>query len=102
MENPITVNVPDLLGSAVMVKTATEEYGAGIPMVQNTTANIGADIDALTTTVNNLELGKSALAAKRLIEETIVEVCRDYLLFGRDVLKPYLGREYNPAYEAIG
>ena len=102
MENPITENVPDLLGSAVLVKTATEEYGAGIPMVQNTSANIGADINALTTAVNNLEAGKTAYTASRLVEDAIVKVCRDYVLFGRDMLKPQLGREYNSAYEAIG
>ena len=102
MENPITEIVPELLDSAVMVKTATEEFGAGIPMVQNTPANIGADINALTTAVNNLEVGKSAYAASRLVEDAIVTVCRDYALYGRDMLKPHLGREYNRAYEAIG
>lgn len=102
MENPITEIVPDLLGSAVVVKTATEEYGAGIPMVQNTPVNIGADINELTTAVNNLETGKTAYTAARLVENETVAECRDYVLFGRDMLKPRLGREYTPAYEALG
>ncbi|MDB6025137.1 MAG: hypothetical protein JWM68_1360 [Verrucomicrobiales bacterium] len=105
MDNPITENPSELLGSAVLVKTAIEEFGAGIPLVQNTTANVGADIDALTTAVNSVETGKTALTAltaSRLVEEAIVEVVREYMLVGRDMLKPHLGREYNPAYEAIG
>ena len=102
MENPITVNAPELLTSAAVVKQATEELGAGIPMVQNTPANIGADIDALTVAHNNVTTAKTAYNASRLVEEAIITVCRDYAMLGRDVLKPRLGREYNSNYEAIG
>ncbi len=102
MENPITENVPALLTSAAVVKQATEELGAGIPMVQNTPANIGADLDALSVAHNNVTNAKAAYNGARMVEEAIATVSRNHAMLTRDVLKPHLGREYNVNYEAIG
>src|SRR5262245_17352101 len=59
--------IPDMLGAVGIIKAAALEHEEGIPLLQNTAVNIGADADALTTARNNHEQSKVVLAGKRTL-----------------------------------
>lgn len=95
-------SIPAVISAAAVIKAAALEKGAGIPLLQNTVANIGADADGLTTTRNNHEQSKVVLAQKRAVLATSVGNTRAFLTLGRDILKPIFGNEYSQAYDVLG
>ena len=86
----------------MIARSAADEYGPGIGLVQGTGANIGADIEALTVANNEHEAGKVLLLEYRRTLIQVTKECRDFLVFGRDMLKPVLGRQHSSAYEQLG
>jgi hypothetical protein len=102
MKQKSLTTIPALRGAAAIMKAAAAEYGAEIPLVQNTAANLGADADALTTACNNHEAGKVVLADKRLALTALVATIRTFLTLGRDILKPELGPTYSTSYTILG
>ncbi|MDB6029217.1 MAG: hypothetical protein JWM68_5440 [Verrucomicrobiales bacterium] len=95
-------SIPNLIGSIGLIKAAAIEHEEGIPLLHNTSGNIGMDADALTTTRNNHELGKVVLANYRAALATIVFMVRAFLTLGRDILKPVLGNGYSQSFDVLG
>jgi hypothetical protein len=102
MRNIITKSIPDLLAQSAIAKVAATEHGPGIPLLQNTAANIGTDADALATARNHYEQGKVVLTAHRETLASVLLTVRLFLTLGRDLLKPLLGMRYSSAYTVLG
>ncbi|MDB6025271.1 MAG: hypothetical protein JWM68_1494 [Verrucomicrobiales bacterium] len=95
-------SVPELLGSAAVIKAAAVVKGPGIPLLQNTAINIGLDADALTTARNIHEQSKVVLATNRSLLATIIVTVRAFLTLGRDLMKPIFGGDYSQAFDVLG
>ena len=77
-------------------------YGAALPLLQNTKANIEADINPLVDAIMAYGTGKDLLAARRDTLDTKVDTGRNFLILGRDTFKPTLGSEYNERWDITG
>ena len=102
MTNKVTESIPDLQVLGAKMKSAAENPEVGVPMVINTSANIGTDADALTTTRNNHEQGKVVLANSRTTLLSVIMAVRVFIALGRDMLKPIFGNLYSEAYDVLG
>ncbi|MDB6029506.1 MAG: hypothetical protein JWM68_5729 [Verrucomicrobiales bacterium] len=102
MKQDKLTSIPDLRGAAAIAKAAAVVKGPGVPLLQNTAINIGADADTLTTACNTHEAGKVVLATYRSVLATIVIMVRAFLTLGRDLMKPVLGGEYSQAFDVLG
>ncbi len=102
MKNNITENIPALQALGAQMKDAAENPEVGVPMVINTSANIGVDADALTTARNNHEQGKVVLATSRATLLSVIVAVRVFIALGRDVLKPIFGNLYSAAFDVLG
>ena len=95
-------SLSDLLAKAGVIKVGVTTYEASIPLLLNTSAAFGADLDALIAARDNHEQARLTLPEKFALVDSIMETGRNSLTMGRDVLKPVLGYEYSDKYAAIG
>lgn len=76
--------------------------GAGIPLLINTAALIGADRLALITAQDEFKAARSALAPLSTTRKAAVEAAYDFCFTARDVIRYFCGREFNEAWLAAG
>jgi hypothetical protein len=71
-------------------------------LAQNTAPKILADTTSLATANDNYEQAKATLAQRQAVVNSVLKTSRDFLVLGRDVLKPTLGRSYSQAWTVTG
>lgn len=102
MKNTIPQSIPALLTLAGDAADGAGLYHAAIPLLQNTKANIQADIDPLVDAIMAYGAGKAELASLREAANAKLEDSRKFLTLGRDNLKPHFGSEYNQGWDIVG
>ena len=102
MENRLTKKVSELIGNAEVARSAVVEHGPTIPLSTDTAANLGVDIDALTTKRDIHEAAIVALTDGRRELALLVAAVRMFLTFGRDSMKQVFGTRYSTAYNILG
>ena len=102
MQNTIPKSIPVLVPAAKQAAYGAGLYGAALPLLQNTQANINADIDALTDSIMAYGLSKTELSNRRDTVNAKVDNSRMFLTLSRDNIKPYLGSEYNQSWDITG
>ncbi len=102
MKNEIPDQIPVLLTLAGDAADGAGLHEAGIPLLQNTQANISADITPLVDAIMAYGTGKNLLATRRATVETVLEDSRLFLTLSRDNFKPTLGYEYNQNWDLTG
>jgi len=70
--------------------------------VVNTAAAIEMDQDAMTTARDNYENAKTVLGDRRDEVVTLVNLSRETLTHGRNILRKYLGKRYNQNWDSTG
>ncbi|MDB6028513.1 MAG: hypothetical protein JWM68_4736 [Verrucomicrobiales bacterium] len=101
MKNEISKSIPALLTMAGLAANGAGQYAA-LPLLQNTQANINADINALTDAIMAYGTGKDLLSVRRDAMRVKGEIGRGFLTLGRDNFKPILGSEYNQSWDNTG
>ncbi len=71
-------------------------------MKQNTNLRILADRTALLNSRDAYEEAKITLSEREDLVDSIMAVGRQFIMLGRDNLKPYLGNEYSQKWDATG
>ena len=101
-ENITYKPLPELLTSAGDAATAAAELILDVPLLQNTEPKIRIDIAALVAAINLYEQAKATLSGRRESVRAITETSVDRLTLTRDILKPILGSQFGPPWQALG
>ena len=95
-------------GYASLIVQITKAYdgatniGAGIPLLINTAALIGADRLALITGQDEFKAARSAIAPLSATRKAAVNAAYDFCFTARDVIRYFCGREFNESWLAAG
>ena len=93
-------------GYASLIVQITKAYdgatniGAGIPLLINTAALIGADRLALITGQDEFKAARSAIAPLSATRKAAVNAAYDFCFTARDVIRYFCGREFNESHPA--
>ena len=79
MQNEIPKSIPALLTLAGDASDGAGLYGAALPLLQNTKANIDADILPLVNAIMAHGTGKAELSTRRDTTRTLVDTSRMFL-----------------------
>lgn len=102
MQNIIPMVNPELLTLGGEAAIGAAQYGAAIPLLQNTEANIRADIIPLVDAIMACGEGAVELSNRRATVRNLVKTSRVFLALGRDSFKPELGNDYNQSWDTTG
>lgn len=100
--NPIPNAYPSLLVQLSRAYTGANNIGAGIPLLINTAALIGADRLALISAQADYKAARSALTPLSTARKAAVLAAYDFCFTTRDVIQFYCGREFNESWLAAG
>lgn len=100
--NPVPNSYPSLIVQLSEAFAGAEDVGAGIPLLINTAALIGADRTALMTAQTNFREARSAVVPFQAARRAAVDAAYEFALKTRGVLYNYLGREWSEAWVAAG
>jgi hypothetical protein len=100
--NPIPESYPSFIVQFTEAFNGAENIGAGIPLLVNTGAAIGADRLALFIAQGEFRAARSGIVPLSAARKAAVKAAYDFCFTARDVLMFYLGREFNEAWVAAG
>ncbi len=100
--NPIPQSYPSLIVHLTEANDGANSIGAGIPLLINTPALIGADRLALITAQSDYGEARSAIVPLSAARRAAVTTAYDFSFKARGVLENYLGREWSEAWIAPG
>ncbi len=102
MKNDIPKTNPELLTFAGAAAIGAGQYGAAIPLLQNTQTNINTDIQALVDAIMAYGEGRTEFRTRRDSVKAAVRTARVMLMLGRDSLKPQFGNLFNESWLPLG
>lgn len=95
-------NNPKLLALAGAGATGAFKIGATIPLLQNTQANMNADIQPLVDAIMAHGQGREDMKNLRADLKSVVKESRSLLMLGRDSMKTEFGNFFNPSWMKFG
>ncbi len=99
MKQNINKTVRGLLGCARFAIEASKLHGDAIGLFHGSAPKMTIDRDALQAARDSYELGRIILRGHRDALNTKIDECREQLRLSRDVLKRYLGIDYNQRWD---
>ncbi len=102
MKQNLVKQIPALIPAGTKAINGATLYAAIIGATQGTPENIAADLNGLISARDNYELAKVTLTSARSAFFTKREMTRERIRIARDILKEYLGTEYNSNWDITG
>jgi hypothetical protein len=102
MKNTVPKSYPELLIYAGKAANGAEQYGAGIPLLQNTKIKIDAEILAMEVAMTSYANARVALKARNASTAAATRESRALITLGRENLKPMLGSMFSAAWLPLG
>src|SRR3954464_9503445 len=98
MKNTLPNTNPELLILAGVAAIGAFQYGAAIPLLQNTQPNIHADVQPLVDAIMAHGLGRTEMNTRRDALQSVVRESQLLLMLGRDSMKSEFGTQFNQAW----
>ena len=102
MKQDLIKKIPVLIPAAIKAIIGSTQHSATLHVLQGTPENITFDLNALVTARDNFEQAKVALTVTRNNFLLKTQMTRETIRIARDILKQYLGTEYNNQWDALG
>lgn len=100
--NKIPQSFPSLFLHVTEAWQGAHNIGAGIPLLINTEALIGADRLALIGAQDEYQVARGGLVSLSAARKAAFTAAWDFCFTARDVITFYCGREYNDGWRAAG
>jgi hypothetical protein len=102
MKQDLVKKIPVLIPSAIKAIIGSTLHSATLHVLQGTPDNISFDLNGLVTARDNYELAKVSLTVTRNTFVLKTQMTRETIRIARDILKQYLGTEYNSNWDLLG
>jgi hypothetical protein len=102
MKNTVPKSYPEILIYAGKAANGADQYGAGIPLLQNTKIKIDADILAMEGASTNYANARAELKVRNAATKAALRESRPLVILGRDNLKPMLGSMFSASWLPLG
>ena len=102
MKQDLIKKIPVLIPAAIKAITGSTLHSPTLNILQGTPENITADLNALVAARDNYEQAKVTLTVTRNTFVLKTQLTRETIRIARDILKQYLGTEYNSQWDMLG